>query len=173
MLKITFIMTSHWCGATLCLVLAVLLVFPLPSAAMTSIKVVNEWSGGIGHTDVNVKIAGEGVGGCDIVLKPASNGTSRGWVNSTACECLWGTVGYKFHVYVPSLSGAVHERGVGVGAAEGSSVALRGGGAAAAAAAAAAIEIPICSDLSGLGNCYDGSYTCTLTADKLCHCHSD
>lgn len=126
------------------------LLTPL-ATAWTSIKVVNEWNGGLGKTDINVKIEGEGVGGCDVVMKPSSNASSGGWTNDTTCECLWGTVGYKFHAYVPSILVARNAT-------------LRG--------SSASIEIPICSDLVGLGNCYDGPYTCTVSQDKLCHCSS-
>ena len=137
-------------GQTFFALLSCLVLAPL-ATAWTSIKVINKWNGGLRKTDINVKIEGEGVGGCDIVLPSAVNSTASGWHNSTACKCLWGTVGYKFHAYVPSLA---------------HNATLRG------SAAAPAIEIPICSDLVGLGNCYDGSYTCTVTEDKLCHCSS-
>ena len=33
-------------------------------------------------------------------------------------------------------------------------------------------EEAVCSDLSGLGNCYDGSYLCTIDSEGLCHCDS-
>jgi hypothetical protein len=32
------------------------------------------------------------------------------------------------------------------------------------------IEVPVCDDLKGLGNCYGKDYHCTITQDKLCHC---
>jgi hypothetical protein len=28
----------------------------------------------------------------------------------------------------------------------------------------------VCSDLSSLGNCYDGSYSCIVDEEGLCHC---
>ena len=31
-------------------------------------------------------------------------------------------------------------------------------------------EEAVCSDLSGLGNCYDSGYVCTIDAEGLCHC---
>ena len=33
-------------------------------------------------------------------------------------------------------------------------------------------EEAVCSDLSGLGNCYDGGYICTIDTEGLCHCDS-
>jgi hypothetical protein len=31
-------------------------------------------------------------------------------------------------------------------------------------------EEAVCSDLSGLGNCYNGGYVCTIDTEGLCHC---
>lgn len=42
--------------------------------------------------EVNVKIGGLGVGGCDVVLQP-------GEANPTDCWCLWGTLHYTFCAY--------------------------------------------------------------------------
>lgn len=33
-------------------------------------------------------------------------------------------------------------------------------------------ESGVCSDLSSLGNCYDGGYFCKIDANGLCHCES-
>ena len=105
--------------------------------AMTRITVQNQWDGGkLKHSPVNVKIKGEGVGGCDIIMTPNST--------STACDCLWGTLNYRFHVYQP--------------------------GAAKNSDSNATVEVPVCSDLKGLGNCYGKDYHCVITEDKLCHC---
>ena len=130
----------------------------------TSIKVINEWTGGIQHTDLNVKITGEGVGGCDIVMHPAN--ASGPQVDEGDCRCLWGTVGYRFQVWLPAVDedddkltefgnndhkNTSNERGL-----------LRKRGNVTA--------LPFCSDSKGLDNCYHKSYTCTIGADKLCHC---
>jgi hypothetical protein len=31
-------------------------------------------------------------------------------------------------------------------------------------------ESLLCSDLSSLGNCYNGAYSCTVDEEGLCHC---
>jgi hypothetical protein len=58
-------------------------------SGMTRISIDNQWNGGaIKHTDINIKIKGEGVGGCDIIMTPNST-------NDHDCECLWGTLNCK------------------------------------------------------------------------------
>jgi hypothetical protein len=106
-------------------------------------------------------LQGEGVGGCDIIMSPNSTSDNE-------CECLWGTLNCKllclfanpqnqrmdiklscailladrFHVYVPSSIGSNNTD----------------------------IEVPVCDDLKGIGNCYGKEYHCTITQEKLCHC---
>ena len=60
---------------------------------MTSISVNNSW-----HKEVNVKIRGAGVGGCDILLQP--NAT-----DSKHCQCLWGTLSYTFVAWTATTDG--------------------------------------------------------------------
>eukprot|EP00041_Stephanoeca_diplocostata_P006380 m.82435 g.82435 ORF g.82435 m.82435 type:complete len:134 (+) comp16333_c0_seq2:200-601(+) len=105
------------------------------TSAMTSIEVSNMW-----HKEVNIKIEGEGVGGCDVVLPPNTT-------NQKDCECLWGTLNYKFYAFEPS------------------------------AESDQPLEILICSDKNSIGNCYHGSYSCAIfpggpwPAGPLCHCN--
>ena len=119
------------------------------ASAMTHIKVINNWDGGVGKSDLNVKIHGEGVGGCDIIMHPATGGNAT--EDDSSCKCLWGTVGYKMYVWLPDLD------------ENGEDKMLRGFKDNSTA-------LPFCSDTSGLGNCYGGHYTCTIGEDKLCHC---
>eukprot|EP01050_Picozoa_sp_SAG11_P011889 SAG11_NODE_1289_length_5297_cov_8.821855_1_plen_222_part_00 len=51
---------------------------------MTGITVSNSW-----HHEVNIKIKGAGVGGCDVLVQPNSTDTHD-------CKCLWGTLDYTF-----------------------------------------------------------------------------
>ena len=125
--------------------------FVFVASAETQIKVINEWNGGIGHTDLNVKITGEGVGGCDIVMHPAN--ASGPQENDHDCKCLWGTVGYRFQVWLPSEEDKDDD-----GRNKHNNKTLNSTG------------LPFCSDSKGLGNCYHSNYVCTIGADKLCHC---
>jgi len=119
---------------------------PASTFAWTGIKVINEWNGGLHHSDLNVKIHGEGVGGCDIVMHPAnSTGPQE---DDSSCKCLWGTVNYELSVWLPAIDGGDNGTNSSVEA------------------------LPFCSDTRGLGNCYHGPYTCTIGSDKLCHCTS-
>jgi hypothetical protein len=64
----------------------VLVLFMLGVAstyAGTSIKVANQYG-----KEVNIKIQGTGVGGCDVVLQP-------GQEDDGDCWCLWGTINYS------------------------------------------------------------------------------
>ena len=122
---------------------------------MTTITVINEWDGGMSHSDLNVKIHGEGVGGCDIVMHPAnSSGPTE---DDSSCKCLWGTVNYELTVWIP----AVKED------AQPGRTSVKDGPSGNSSQPDA---LPFCSDTRGLGNCYGGPYTCTIGADKLCHC---
>ena len=46
----------------------------------TQIKVINNYK-----KEVNVKIQGAGVGGCDVIMQPGDE-------NDSDCWCLWGTI---------------------------------------------------------------------------------
>ena len=116
--------------------------------AGTGIFVVNNYK-----KEVNVKIAGAGVGGCDIVLNPGQN--------STDCWCLWGTINYGFCAYSDGIVGnnstvanaKKEESNVGNGRCDvvtGKSL--------------------LCSDVTSLGNCYNGAYSCTIDEGGFCHC---
>jgi hypothetical protein len=140
------------------------------SLGLTRIKVINNWDGGIDLTDLNVKIAGAGVGGCDIIMHPA---TASGPTEDDAdCACLWGTVGYVFRAWLPVVGGGEDDGdGDDVAAVQGK---LRGKGSKSGERGSDnSTALPFCSDDHGLGNCYGGEYTCTIGEDKLCHCAED
>ena len=73
----------------------------VPSLAMTPIHVLNNYSkrtafGKREPVPLNIRISGEGVGGCDIVLAGGGGANST---DDSSCKCLWGTVGYQFRAY--------------------------------------------------------------------------
>lgn len=105
--------------------------------------------------EVNVKIQGAGVGGCDILLQ-------SGEINESDCWCLWGTVNYGFCAYTASpLGGNL----VSNSTSEESN--LKAGRCDVVTG-----ESLTCSDVSSLGNCYDGGYECEIDHEGLCHCHT-
>ncbi len=114
--------------------------------AGTSISVVNNYK-----KEVNVKIQGTGVGGCDILLQPGESNTSECW-------CLWGTINYGFCSYTAAPIGygpnaTTSEDKVGTGKCQ----VITG-------------ESLLCSDVTSLGNCYNGAYACEIDSSGLCHC---
>lgn len=60
-------------------VIAICLFFVLGECG-TQIKVINNYK-----KEVNIKIQGAGVGGCDILMEPGTE-------NDTDCWCLWGKI---------------------------------------------------------------------------------
>ncbi len=127
--------------------------FPL-SFAGTSITVSSAYA----KKPVNIKIQGAGVGGCDVILNPGQTDTS-------ACWCLWGTINYSFCAYT---AGALTET------ATNSSTKPHGGekdvNLGNGKCAIVTGESLLCSDLTSLGNCYNGAYSCTVDENGLCHC---
>ena len=108
--------------------------------------------------EVNVKIQGSGVGGCDIILAPGGEDTSDCW-------CLWGTINYSFCAYDPK---AVEEK---IGSDFNSTAIIEdkeilGSGRCPKVTG----ESILCNDLTSLGNCYNGSYSCVIDSSGLCHC---
>jgi len=102
--------------------------------------------------ELNVKIQGAGVGGCDVVL-------ASGEVDES-CWCLWGTLHYSFCAYEKKPLGADTNATLAEDASEvGSGKCPKVTG-----------ENLVCSDLSSLGNCYDKAYTCSVDQEGLCHC---
>ena len=114
-----------------------------------TIQVANSWK-----QELNVKIQGSGVGGCDVILQPGQSDTS-------ACWCLWGTINYSFCAYQKSPFGseATHN------ATEMAKADIKSGKCPVVTG-----ESLVCSDLSSLGNCYDYAYSCAIDAGGLCHC---
>mmetsp|Transcript_1922 Transcript_1922/g.1897 ORF Transcript_1922/g.1897 Transcript_1922/m.1897 type:complete len:129 (+) Transcript_1922:44-430(+) len=110
--------------------------------AGTQIKVLNEYK-----KELNVKIQGSGVGGCDILLQPGEE-------NDSSCWCLWGTINYSFCAYSQSPLGNNNTN-----VESGKCPVVPG-------------ESGVCSDLSSLGNCYDGAYFCKIDSTGLCHCET-
>ena len=83
--------------------------------------------------------------------------------DNSSCECLWGTVNYELTVWLPAGSEDSEFAKHGSMRGAGGNKTLQDGGVNGTA-------LPFCSDTRGLGNCYGGPYTCTIGADKLCHC---
>lgn len=138
--------------------LALLLVCATLASAGTSIKVYNEYK-----KEVNVKIKGTGVGGCDILLNQGEN-------NLNDCWCLWGTINYSFCVYTASK---VKSDDNIVATNTTSLVDVEMDKYETGKCAVVTGESLLCSDVSSLGNCYDKSYTCKIDSSGLCHCSSD
>lgn len=108
------------------------------------------------NKEINVKIQGTGVGGCDVILQP-------GQEDASDCWCLWGTINYSFCAYKKSAFGDSDINNstevVKEGVQNGRCPMVTG-------------ESLVCSDLSSLGNCYDKSYACTIDEGGLCHCNT-
>jgi hypothetical protein len=104
--------------------------------------------------EVNIKIQGTGVGGCDVLLE-------TGETNPSDCWCLWGTINYSFCVYSAGIGDNIsNSSAASYGIVnQGKCPVITG-------------ESLVCSDLSSLGNCYDGAYSCTVDSSGLCHCES-
>lgn len=100
--------------------------------------------------EINVKIQGTGVGGCDILL-------SAGQSNNADCWCLWGTINYSFCAYYKSGVNDAPQIAQNTTVGAGKCPMVTG-------------ETLLCSDLSSLGNCYDKGYSCTVNENGLCHC---
>eukprot|EP01031_Cornospumella_fuschlensis_P028301 gene28301-34173_t len=131
--------------------LLICLVYTLQTAlAGTSISVYSEYK-----KEVNIKIQGTGIGGCDIILQPGQN-------NVNDCWCLWGTINYSFCAY--TKNGLADEKAA---SNTSSSDPLKNGKCPVVTG-----ESLVCSDLSSLGNCYDGAYSCKVDNTGLCHCQT-
>jgi hypothetical protein len=61
-------------------VLTLMAALCAPVLGNTQIKVINNYK-----KEVNVKIQGSGVGGCDVIMQ-------AGEENDADCWCLWGTI---------------------------------------------------------------------------------
>lgn len=116
-----------------------------PVLGSTQIKVINNYK-----KEINVKIQGSGVGGCDVIMQ-------AGEENDADCWCLWGTINYSFCAFQQG-----HLERTGYNETE---TTVSNGRCPVAEGEAA-----VCSDLSGLGNCYNGGYVCTIDSEGLCHC---
>ena len=106
---------------------------------------------------INVKIAGLGLGGCDITLNPSSQ--------SSACQCIWGTLDYTFCAYTPSSTAALHLLEESSDQAESFAVAATASGCP----THTGMNL-LCSDLKSIGGCYGESYSCQVSSSGLCDC---
>lgn len=102
--------------------------------------------------ELNIKIQGTGIGGCDVILQP-------GQTDLSDCWCLWGTINYSFCAYSAGGLGGKVPIADNSTVAQGKCPVVTG-------------ESLVCSDLSSLGNCYDKSYACTIDSTGLCHCNT-
>lgn len=102
--------------------------------------------------EVNVKIQGTGVGGCDILL-------TSGASDSSDCWCLWGTLNYSFCAFVTKIGeSSLNETMVVNDVGKGRCPIVTG-------------ESLQCSDLDSLGNCYNNhGYECVIESSGLCSC---
>ncbi len=109
--------------------------------------------------ELNIKIHGAGVGGCDVLIKP-------GQTDDKDCYCIWGTLDYSFCAYAPGRGYdesklpedfPVIQRDVSTEVTAGRCPAITG-------------ETLVCSDLASLGNCYGKAYSCSVESNGLCHC---
>ena len=107
--------------------------------------------------EVNVKIGGAGVGGCDLILAP-------GAADLSSCWCLWGTLNYGFCAYTAKIgfnnedqSSTLNSTQIEDKAGSGRCPKVTG-------------ETALCSDVDSLGNCYGKSYDCFIDVSGLCHC---
>ena len=92
---------------------------------------------------------------CDVLAYFMS---ATGETNTEDCWCLWGTINYSFCAYTAGMGAANSGRNQTLG--DGRCPAITG-------------ESLSCSDLSSLGNCYDGHYICRIDAAGLCDCQTD
>jgi hypothetical protein len=143
-------MSSSLSVAAMLLVLFSLCLLQL-SLAGTGIKVINNYK-----KEVNVKISGMGVGGCDVLIQP-------GEINDSDCWCLWGTLNYGFCAYYKKgISGPADTYNLRNST---SSLPDKDGKCPVKTG-----EDVLCSDVTSLGNCYKSGYVCTIGADATCLC---
>lgn len=83
-----------------------------------------------------------------------------GSANNSDCWCLWGTINYSFCAYSKNLP---QDSSTPMISANSSDV---GKGRCPVVTG----ESLLCSDLTSLGNCYNGAYSCTVDSAGLCHC---
>jgi hypothetical protein len=148
------------------------------SQAMTKITVINQWDGGaLKHSDVNVKIKGEVSNdsgrkpitlqccfvwprGLVVVISYCTQTQPTAKIANACgvrtCDANFegsqyvfktGTLHYKFHALIPSPTSYSSNN-----------------------VSTPSIEVPLCDDVKGLGNCYGKEYKCVISQDKLCHC---
>ena len=135
------------------LILLVFLISLMGGMASTSITVTNQYK-----KEVNVKIQGLGVGGCDIILAP-------GAVDTSDCWCLWGTLHYSFCAYDKLLADKLY----GVNTISNDTIittSKNGTGTCPKLTGATAL----CSDVESLGNCYGKAYDCVIDSTGQCLC---
>eukprot|EP01034_Spumella_vulgaris_P031022 gene31022-38341_t len=131
-------------------------------------KVTNDYS-----EDLDILIEGKGAGGCDKVI-------FAGTTNSDSCNCVWGTLDYTFCAYKPAPAAAATAPKVPIGRPTNPPTApvqnppklssLRSVmnndfsplDSGTACKYRQDMDL-VCSDLGGLGNCYNGKgYTCNI-----------
>lgn len=114
--------------------------------------------------ELNIKITGLGIGGCDVIM-------NLGDVDTGDCWCQWGVLNYAFCAYTKtgieakdSLNGTVTI--IDESEFEVSNVTETG------RCPAKTGETLVCNDIDSLGNCYKGAYTCNVDASGFCHCEA-
>ena len=106
--------------------------------------------------ELNIKIQGAGVGGCDILIA-AANTTNPSVTDASDCWCLWGTLNYSFCAYYSGKLPAPLDNNSTKETSDGRCPVVTG-------------ESLLCSDLSTLGNCYKGAYNCIVDVSGACSC---
>lgn len=135
--------------------------------------------------EVNVKIQGAGVGGCDITMQPGEQNPSKFLCESSLlcivrrltsslrypadCWCLWGTVNYSFCAYTKMTAEelAREKYAPTLPRNETNPDAVKQGRCPIITG-----ESLLCSDLASLGNCYDGAYSCQVDTNGFCNCQT-
>lgn len=114
--------------------------------------------------EINIKIKGTGVGGCDIIMEP-------GQANTNDCWCLWGTLNYAFCAYTKNpVSAADTLNGTVVTTIDESQFEISSNVTETGRCPVVTGESLLCSDLDSLGNCYKGAYACDIDVNGFCHC---
>lgn len=113
--------------------------------------------------ELNVKIKGAGLGGCDVIMQP-------GTVDTNDCWCLWGTLNYAFCAYTKTVTAQDSLNGTVTTVIDESQFEIDSNITETGRCPVVTGESLLCSDLDSLGNCYKGAYSCTIDVNGFCHC---
>ena len=153
------------------LILATMFLFNSQFAlGNTQIVVVNNF-----NKNLDIRIRGAGVGGCALNLPTSMN-------DSSSCNCLAGTLAYSFCAYQPMILPNTTSNSTSPTSPTMLHRLLRAYSGANLRAEVVpervrGLKCPslpnetlLCSDRSGLDNCHNKDYTCTVMANGQCNC---